>query len=152
MAFSDLDLGLQTILLQDYNDFIKWFVFLLFVFLASFYLFYLWPKQKKTPYLTVVWNRVILLVLSVGYLFSVPLLLLNLSPEYSFYDMYLLPLTFYGIYITIVGIVFFIDFVRWGLLGILALGGLDFGDKNARKLVNMVKDNKHFLDIKWKKN
>jgi len=126
----------------------NWFVFLSFVFLSCFYLFYLWPKQTKTPYVTVVLNRIFLLVLSVGYLFAIPLTLFTLSPGVNFYTMYQLPFSFYGIYITIIGITIFIDIVRQGILGALASGGLDFGNKHSKKLVNMIKDNKHFLKLK----
>ena len=88
------------------------------------------------------------IVLSVGYLFAIPLTLFTLSPGVNFYTMYQLPFSFYGIYITIIGITIFIDIVRQGILGALASGGLDFGNKHSKKLVNMIKDNKHFLKLK----
>lgn len=128
----------------------KWIVFILIVFLSCFYIWGIWPKHKPTNYITQAILRLFFFGLSVVYLAVSPLMLLLMTPEYSFSDFYILPLKIYSIFISILGILILIDMLRLGMFYILSKAGLDVTNERISDIITNIENNKHFLKMKKK--
>ena len=147
MSWTELDLELQNIYLQQFSTFSKWLVFSILIGISLLYLLFLWKRQKPTNYFSVAVRRIFLFGVSIATLLSSPFMLIGMSPEYSFWDFYQLPLTIYGIILSIVTIGFIIDIIRFGIPVLLKFGGLDWNDSKVKEVYSSLKKNKHL--IKW---
>jgi len=107
--------------------------------------FFVWKKQELTRFFSVVAYRLLFISFSVGFLVASPFMLLLMTPDYSFLDFYGVVLKFYQVVIIISFVVLLVDFLRYGFLGILKVGGLDFGDENVNSVVNDIKKSRHFM-------
>ena len=145
MAYSDLPLEYQNVILEHHSYILKWFVFLFLVFLACYYLLVSWKNHKPTKFYTIFAFRLLFLALSVGYLVAVPFTLLSMSPEYNFLDFYGFYLIIYQIILWLAGLMLLVDFLRYGFTGALKLGGLNIGDDNVNEIVRTLENNKHFM-------
>ena len=151
MVFQDLSTELQTVILNSHSYITKWLVFLTIIFLSSYYLFVVWKTHKPTKYVFTAITRMGFFSLSLVYLLASPLIVLLMSPEYSFYDFYNLPLIFYSIATVIGLLLFFVDMIRYGFFVLLKLAGLDIGDDNVNEIARQIENNKHFLKMKKRK-
>lgn len=150
MSFNNLGLEIQNYLLFTNEYISKWFVFLVFLFLSVYYVFVLWPDQKPTTSYAHALMRLFFLGLSVPYLLSSPLIIILMSPAYSFYDFYMLPMKVYGIFMSIGTLMVVFDMFRYGPLVLMRLAGLDFGDENVNKIARQIIKNKHFVKLSKK--
>lgn len=133
MVFSSLDTGLQTVLLYNYEVFIRLFWILLVVGISAIYLFYYKPyKEEKTPFFSVIIIRTLMISFSFISLILSPLMFLGLSPEINAWD-YITP--YFTIY-TIMLLVYIIglnwDLIRFGIPVILQKAGLDWEDEEVQ--------------------
>lgn len=147
MTWTDLSLELRNIYLQEFSSFAKWIVFLTLLILSSIYVFYIWKRHTPTNYFSVAIRRIFFFCLSWATLVSTPFLLIGLSPEYSFWEFYQLPLTIYSIILSLVLIGFAVDIIRFGIPVFFKFGGLDFKDPKVREVYDAFKNNKHL--VKW---
>lgn len=147
MSYDNLSSELQYVLLANHSYMTKWLVFFVLIFLSAFYVFVLWKKHKKTKYVTTAIVRFFIFSLSIVYLFVSPLTLLLMTPEYSFLEFYTLPLMIYSIFVVILLILLFIDFIRYGAFVMLGLAGLDMDDENVKEIVRQMDNSKHFLKL-----
>lgn len=145
MSFSELTTPLQTIILENYGYTTKWLIFLLLITLSYYYIFVSWKNHKPSHFYTVVVLRILYLGLSFAYLIFSPFTLLLMTPEYSLYDFYGWHLIFYVIFLSIGGITLFIDFMRYGIIGIIKLAGIQIKDEGSNVITNALRNNKHFL-------
>lgn len=151
MAFGELSTELQLVLTTNHSYITKWLVFLTIIFLSCFYLFIVWKTHKPTKYVFTAITRMLLFSLSLVYLLVSPLMLLLMTPEYSFNDFYSLPIIFYSVFASIGFILFFIDMMRYGFFVLLRLAGLDIKDDNVNEIARQIENNKHFLKMKRNK-
>jgi len=142
MAWLDLTLELRNIYLQEFSSFAKWFVFIILISLSALYLFVISKNQKPTNYFSIATGRIFLYLLSFATLLGSPFLFIGMSPEYSFWEFYQLPLTIYGIITSIVLIGFVVDIIRFGIPVLMKFGGLDFKDPKVREVYNQLKNYK----------
>ena len=145
MVFSSLPVDYQNVMLEQYSYMSKWLVFSLLLGLSLYYVFFVWKKQELTRFFSVVAYRLLFISFSVGFLVASPFMLLLMTPDYSFLDFYGVVLKFYQVVIIISFVVLLVDFLRYGFLGILKVGGLDFGDENVNSVVNDIKKSRHFM-------
>jgi hypothetical protein len=143
MSFDNLTVTLQNIYVQEYENNIKWFLFLALIILSLIYLLIIWKNQQKTVSFAVAGSRTILFACSVIFLLSTPYWLILLSPEVSFWTFFMLPLQLYGLGITIFLILCGIDILRYGVPVLFKFGGLDFKDDKVNDIYNSLKNHKH---------
>lgn len=139
MSYSSLSLELQNILLVQHQYISKWFLFFVFSFLSAYYLFGILPCQKKTSSILTVLLRIVYFTSSVGYLFSIPLQFILLSPETNLWSMYSVPLSLYLLFASIFLLVFIIGLLKTGLMGMLNYIGVDTGDTEVKKQIENIK-------------
>jgi hypothetical protein len=147
MAWINIVPELQNIYLQEFSIFAKWLVFSIMIGLSILYLFYFWKNQKPTNYFSVAVRRIFMFGISIATLLSSPFMLIGMSPEYSFWEFYSLPLLLYSISLSIVIIGFIVDLIRFGIPVLLKFGGLNWNDPKVQEVHNSLKNNKHL--IKW---
>jgi len=145
MSFINLPIDYQNVLLEQHSYISKWLVFFLLLGLSIYYIFFVWKNQDLTRFFSVVAYRLLFISFSVGFLVASPFMLLLMTPSYSFLDFYGVILQFYQIIIIISFVVLFVDFLRFGIIGVLKVGGLDFGDENVNSVVNDIKKSRHFM-------
>lgn len=150
MSFDTLTLELQNILLVNHSYMSKWLVFLVMIFLSSYYIWEIWPNHKPTNYFTQAFLRIFFYSLSVVFLIVSPMSIINMSPELSFLDWYGLYYKFYWIITSIVFVLVFIDLISLGIFYVLAKAGLDVSNGRVTNIMESWENNKHF--IKMKKN
>ena len=109
------------------------FVFMLIILSAS-YLFIFKRNEKPTPSLMFLILRIIITSLSFVILVTSPLFIFLLYPEVSFYKIFTPFIVLYVPFMLIALILFFIDFLRVGVAGVLAKNGFNIGDPKARKI------------------
>jgi len=145
MAFENISLELQNIYLQEFSNFSKWLVLIIFLALSTIYVFHIWKNQKKTISVMIAVMRAIAYVLSVICLLTSPYLLILMSPQYSFWEFFLLPLTLYSIFFLIFAITCGVDLIKLGVPALLKFGNLDMKDPNINELMRNVEKNNHGL-------
>lgn len=148
MPFDTLSVELQNILLVNHSYMSKWLVFLVIIFLSSFYIWEIWPNHKPTIYFTQAIIRVFFYSLAVVFLLVSPMMIINMSPELSFLEWYSLILIFYKILTSIALILLFIDFIRLGIFFVLAKAGLDVSNGHVQDIMQSWDNNKHFMKMK----
>ena len=148
MAFSDLSLELQNLLLVSHSYTIKWLVFFVFISLSGYYVFFIWKDHEPTSHITVVLFRLFFYGLGCIYLLVSPLSIFLMSPEISFYTFYSLPFIIYLVGFALFLLTVFFDIAKLGIFGMLKLGGLDVGDEGVNNFVNAWRNNKHFFKFK----
>ena len=148
--FSNLDIGIQDIILTNYEYVAKWFVFIFLIFLSSYYI-YNFKNLKATKFISKALFRLIFVGVSWIIVLSSPLQFLLMSPSYSFFDYYNLYLNLYYVAVVLFGLLVFFDFIRYGFIGLLRLAGLDIGDSNVNELVSSFYNYKDFKKIGGKR-
>ena len=104
--------------------------------------------RSPTNYFFVAVKRILFYILSIVTLIASPFLLITMSPEYSFWEFYQLPLIIYGIITFLFSLGFLIDVLRFGIPVIMKFGGLDFNDPKVREVYNDLKrTRKSFIKI-----
>ena len=136
MAFSDLTTELQNVLIYQHEVFLKSVYFLILFGFSFIYLFYIRPRENKTPFFSVSVMRVILLGFSVVNLITLPLLLFGFAPDYSGFDFIFIYFRIYTIALIIYVILLNIDVMRYGIPVLLKMGGLDIKDSKANIVYN----------------
>lgn len=142
MAFSDLALDAQAMVLSNHSYLLKWFVWLLLIFLSCYYLFFLRKEHKETSYFTIGILRVFTSILSFVFLVTTPLTILLMSPEYDFYDFYMIPMSFYSIVLSLMFVFWVIDFFRYAPQVFLQLAGMDMDDPTVSRIAKYIENNK----------
>ena len=145
MAFENISLELQNIYLQEFSNFAKWLVLIIFLSLSALYIFYIWKHQKKTIFVTTAVMRSILYVLSIACILSSPYLVILMSPQYSFWEFFTLPLTLYSVFFIVFLIICGVDLLRYGIPLLLKFGNMDMKDSNVEELMRNIENNKHGL-------
>jgi len=127
IELSSLTTELQTIQLYNFTMFSKAFWMFYVLAFSLFYIFYLQPKEDKTPFYSVAFFRSFLRAFSFANILGSPLMFLFLSPETNhFMDAYV------GIYTTVMTIYFIMlvpDVFRFGFTSMLKLGGFEVKDE-----------------------
>lgn len=131
MTFKSLTTELQTILIYNYEVFIRLFWICLVIGISAIYLFYFKKKEDKTPFFSVIVSRLFMTAFSFISLIFSPLMFLGLSPELNAWD-YITP--YFWFYIIIL-ITYFIglnwDLIRFGIPVLLQKAGLDMDDEEV---------------------
>ncbi len=148
MALTDLPIGLQDIIMYDYDVRSRaLLLFLIFAFSLT-YLLYIRKTQKETPFLSIGMFRIIANLFSYASLILSPFyLMLYLHPKYTFNDMTMFFTI--GLYapILILGLAILgFDMFRVGFGAMLEKVGVDTRDEKVKEFVKTL-DKK----IKWKK-
>lgn len=128
MAFSSLSTELQNILLYNHEFFLKAIYFIILLTISLSYIFYFSKKQDKTPFFSTAVFRVIISAISYVFLFTIPLLLFQFTPEYSGFDFIYLYFLMYSILIGVYLLIVSIDVLRFGVPILLKVGGLNLHD------------------------
>ena len=145
MVYSTLSTSLQNVLLMNYEQLGK-FILLLMMFLgASFYNFYWKPyKQKDTIFLSIGILRLFWNPLSLVLLYSSPLFIFFLSPEYSFYTLFTLIIVLVTVFISVFGVFVGLDVFKVGLLGVVSKMGVNVDPATARYFNKLTNGGKSF--------
>lgn len=151
MAYLDLSSVYRNVIFEHHSYILKWFVFLFLIFLSFYYLNVVWKNQEQTKFYTIFSFRLLFWAFSWGYIVGSPFTLLLMSPEYSFYDFYSFYLIFYWIMIVMVSILLFVDFLRYGFIGMLKIGGINLKDENTNEIIKHFENNKHFMKLSKRK-
>lgn len=146
MVFNSLNGDLQNLLLTNYEYLSKWFIFIFVIFISVYYIGN-FKNLKPTKFIVVAIFRLIYVGVSYIILFTSPLQFLLMTPSYSFYSFYSIYLNLYYVFVIMFMFMVFFDLLRYGLLGILRLAGLDLGDNNVSELVNGFYNYKDFKKI-----
>jgi len=132
MYFDNLEIGLQNVLLYNFEVYAKiWWIALLFI-ISIVYIWILRPKEQKTPFYSVSFMRGLVYIFSIINLISSPLLFLGMHPEWDGFSFILTYVILYTIFVVIYMIVLFRDVLVLGFGMLFAIGGLKLGDEKAQ--------------------
>lgn len=149
--YSNLPTDLQNIIYFNYEYSANLF-FMAFVFLFSaFYIFVYKPQfEKPTNLFSVAITRFLLTILTGVSCFLIPFVAFFINPSKStqvFVDIYI---WFYGVYLTFLILIFYMDFFRYMPFVLLKMAGMDFNDPDVTRVYNNIK--KEMMKIPFLRN
>ncbi len=133
MSFESLSVDIQNLMVVNYQYTAKWFLFILFTFLAILYASYIFPQRRKTTSIISLLYRLVFFSVSWSWIFASPLAFILLDPGASLWALYEIPLTLYLVLGIIFLFGFFLKLFKDGLLGILLFMGIDTGDTEVKE-------------------
>ena len=138
MVFTSLSSDVQNLLLTQFNFFFKFVLLFGFLAFACFYLFYWKPnKQQDTPFYSLAFIRLFLNTISWIYIFTFPLALFLMSPEFTAIQIQEVFYPIYLILVTLTGIGLVIDFIYFLPSVVVRMMGIDIKDKKVKKVYAM---------------
>lgn len=138
MVFTSLSTDVQNLLLTQFNFFFKFVLLFGFLAFACFYLFYWKPnKQQDTVFYSISLIRLFLNSISWIYIFTFPLALILMSPEFTATEIQNVFYPIYAILITLTGVGLLIDFTYYIPSIAVKMMGIDVKDKKVKKIYAM---------------
>lgn len=134
MAFEDLPITLQTILIQQHETSAKLFTLFFVLVIALAYVFHFSKEMKSTPFMFVGILRLLTSLMSwVYFVFFVPLFIVVSSPKLPLDFMFKYLIIAYTIILVLSLIVLFLNSLYFGGMWILHLMKIDDGNTNVMK-------------------
>jgi len=134
MAFEDLPITLQNILIFQHESFSKLFVLFFVLVLALAYIFHFSREMKSTPFMFVGILRLLTTMMSwIYFVFFLPLLIMFSSPKLPLDSMFSYLMIAYTIILVLSLIVLFLNSLYFGGMWILHLMKIDDGNTNVMK-------------------
>lgn len=132
MALTDLPATLQVIELYQFEQFTRSFWVLFIISFSLIYIFFIRPKEKETPFMSVAFIRGMFKSLSYVNLFTIPLLAFIMSPELAVWDVTFVYYIFYVIILSMYALTYALDMLKYGIGTFMIHGGLKVNDEKIR--------------------
>jgi hypothetical protein len=132
-----LSTTLQDVILYNHYTLLKYlFLFSMLAFSLFYVLYYKNTFERATPFYTVGLIRVIFTSTSWVLIFTTPIWILLLHPNYDFNTFYIVYMSFYAMFMGIGLILMAIDFLYYTPQIMMKFAGFDLDDPNVQKVFN----------------
>ena len=150
MAFTDLSLAQQNIIMLNFEMWGKAFLLVIPLLLSLLYIYYFWERKTQTPYILAASWRALWYWMSKIYIFLFPLTLFFMYPQFELANLLQLLVTFYAIAIIVIMITAILNALYYTPVIMLRYGGFNIDIRGNNKALDMI-EKQWGLNSKWRK-